>query len=229
MKNSKEYSKKIQSAYRKLSRKHTKPEKISHEQVIDAVIHGVVSAQLSEKEAQAAVGKFAGGFVDWNDLRVSRAEEIVEVLGEDTPVTRAVASTLTRVLASIFNDYHKVSLEALKKMGKRPAKQALEKIDGISHFVIDYCMLTSLRGHAIPLTEAMVHYLRSNELVDPDADEQQIEGFLAKQIPARNGYEFYCLLRRESEAARGRRKKKTKTTSKKTSKPATRAKKKAKK
>ncbi|MHC4541940.1 MAG: hypothetical protein ACYS74_19505 [Planctomycetota bacterium] len=229
MKNSKEYSKKIQSLYRKLSRKHAKPQKVSHEQVIDAIIHGVVSAQLSEKEAASAVGKFAGCFVDWNDLRVSRAEEIVEVMGGDTPVTRAIASTITRILTSIFNDYHKVSLEALKKIGKRPAKQALEKIDGISRFVVDYCMLTSLRGHAMPLTEGMVDYLRSNELVDPDADEQQIEGFLAKQISARNGYEFYCLLRRESETARGGRKKKAKTTRKKTSKSTSRPRKRAKK
>ncbi|UCC98142.1 MAG: hypothetical protein JSW66_20130 [Phycisphaerales bacterium] len=229
MKNSKEYSKKIQALYRKLSRKHAKAQKVSHEQVIDAIIHGVVSARLSEKEAESAVGKFAGSFVDWNDLRVSRAEEIVEVLGDDTPVTRAIASTITRILTGIFNDYHKVSLEALKKMGKRPAKQALERIDGISRFVIDYCMLTALRGHAIPLTERMVDYLRSNELVAPDADEQQIEGFLAKQISARNGYEFYCLLRRESETARGRRKKKAKTTRKKTSRSTARTRKKAKK
>jgi endonuclease III len=224
MKNSKEYSKKIHSLYRKLNRKHPKMQKVSHEQVIDAVVHGIVSAQLREKEAEAVIEKFAGSFVDWNDLRVSRTEEIVEVLGDDTPTTRAIASTLTRVLTSIFNDYHKVSLEALKKIGKRPAKQALEKIEGISRFVVDYCMLTSLRGHAIPLTERMVDYLKSNELVDPDADEQQTEGFLAKQIPAKNGYEFYCLLRRESETARGRRKKKVKTTSKKTPKKAARKK-----
>jgi hypothetical protein len=117
----------------------------------------------------------------------------------------------------MFNEYHKVSLEPLKKMGKRPAKHVLEKIEGISRFVVDYCMLTSLKGHAIPLTKTMVEYLKNNELVDPDADEEQIGGFLAKQIPAKNGYEFYELLRRESEAKKSV-KKKPKTTSKKKTK-----------
>jgi hypothetical protein len=108
-----------------------------------------------------------------------------------------------------------VSLEALKKIGKRPARQILEKLDGTSHFVVDYCMLTSLQGHAIPLTKGMIEYLTSKELVYPNADEQQIGGFLAKQISAKKGYEFYALLRRESEARKSKKKKKTKTTSKK--------------
>lgn len=211
MKNSKEYSRKIQNLYRTLSQKHAKVQKVGHKEIIDAIVHGIVSAQLAEKEAESAMAKFAGSFVDWNDLRVSRTEEIVEALGGDTPATRTIASTITKVLNGIFNDYHKLSLEALRKMGKRPARQALEKIDGISRFVVDYCMLTSLQGHAIPLTEAMVDYLKSNELADPDADEEQIEGFLAKQIPAKNGYEFYCILRRESETPGAGGKGKTRT------------------
>ena len=186
MKNSKEYSKKIQGLYRTLSQQHGKVQKVSHEEVVDAIIHAFVSAQLTEQEAESAMQRFAGYFVDWNDLRVSRAEEIVEALGSDTPATRAVASAIISVLNSIFNEYHKVSLEALRKVGKRPARQALEKIDGISRFAADYCMLTSLHGHAIPLTEKMTEYLKANELVDPQADAQQIEGFLTKQVPAKN-------------------------------------------
>jgi hypothetical protein len=142
-------------------------------------------------------------------LRVSRAEEIIEVLGADTSVTRDIASALISALRAVFEKYNRVSLEALKKNSKRPAKQALQKIDGTTSFVVNYCMLTSLQGHAIPLTKKMIEYLRSNELVHPEADEQEIEGFLARQISAENAYEFYALLRRQSEARRTKRKKKT--------------------
>jgi len=215
--------------YRTLSQKHPKVQKVSHEQVVDAVIHALVNEQLTEQEAGSAMQRFAGYFVDWNDLRVSRAEEIVEALGGDTPAARAVASALIRVLNSIFNEYHKVSLETMRKVGKRPAKQALEKIDGISRFAVDYCMLTSLHGHAIPLTEKMTEYLKDNGLVGPDADEQQIEGFLTKQVPAKSGYEFYALLRRESEVAKSSRKRKTATTGQETPETKPKAKKKEKK
>lgn len=217
MKNSKNYSNKIQKLYRSLSRKYPKVQKVSHEKVIDALIYAVISSEMSEKQTDSVIRKFAEYFVDWNDLRVSRVEEIVEVLGKDTTATTDIALTINRILTSIFNDYHKVSLESLRKIGKRPAKQALEKIDGISRYMVEYCLLTALGGHAIPLTDRMIKYLRNNELVNPDADDQQIGGFLAKQISAKNGYEFYALLRQESESARDKKKTKAKTTRKKKS------------
>ena len=214
MKNSKEYSKKMQRLYRSLNRKYRSIQRVSHDEAVHAVVCGIIGENMSEKAAAAAIKRLPGHFVDLNDLRASQVEEIVEMLGNDTPVTRDIALTITRVLQGMFNEYHKVSLEALAKIGKRPARQALEKIDGISRFVVDYCMLTSLGGHAIPLTKKMIEYLRSNELVDAEADAQEIGGFLAKQISAKNGYAFYALLRRESEARRSRDMRKAKTTTK---------------
>ena len=61
----------------------------------------------------------------------------------------------------------------------------------------------------------MIKYLKSNELVNPDADQQQIEGFLAKQISAKNGYEFYAIIRQESESTKVKKKTKARTTRKK--------------
>lgn len=209
MENSKEYSKKVHKLYRSLKRKYPKVQKTVYDEPVDALVYAIVSENMSETATRSALKRFADYFVDFNDLRVSRAEEIIETLGEDTPVTRDIASALTRALGEVFSEYNTLSLEALKRIGKRPAKQALEEMGGTSRFVVDYCMLTSLRGHTIPLTKKMIEYLKSNELVHPDADERQIEGFLARQISAENAYEFYALLRRQSESRRGRTKRKT--------------------
>jgi endonuclease III len=229
MKNSKEYAKKVQTLYRSLSHKHPKVQEAKYDEVVDSIIYAILSAELNEKAAESAMTRFTDHFVGWNDMRVSRVEEIVEVLGKDTPATKDIALTLVKVLRTIFDTYHKVNLEALKKIGKRPARQALEKIDGLSHFAVDYCMLVALKGHAIPLTSKMLEYLRSRELVDPDTDEQQITGFLVKQIPAKNGYNFYALLRYESEKSKITKKRKTKTATKKKTKTRKRTVKKAKK
>ncbi len=233
MKNSKEYAKKIQKLYRTLARMQNKVQKPDDEEVTNALVYAIISNVMTENAATAAVKRLSSHFVDWNDLRVAKTEEIVEVLEKDTQSTRNMASTLTAALNGIFNQYHTVNLEALKKAGKRPARQALEKIEGVGRFAVDYCMLTSLKGHAIPLTDRMLEYLRANDLVDQDADEQTVEGFLAKQIPAKNGYGFYVLLRHESEksdptkARRTRKKTKTsKEIKKKTTKKKTQQKKK---
>lgn len=199
MKNSKDYSKKISTLYNSLKRKHAKVPEVSYSQIVDALIYGIISEKLSEKETEAAIKRFNEYFVDWNDLRVSRPEEISEMLGCDNAENRQIALTLTKVLNKIFNENHQVNIEGLHKLGKRPARQKLEKMEELSRFAIDYCMLTALASHAIPLTENMIEYLKNNDLVDLGADAQTIEGFLAKQISAKNGYEFYKLLRHESE------------------------------
>jgi len=209
MKNSKEYARKIQKLYRLLKRKYPKAQEVTYDEPVDAVVYAIVSENMDENLAQSAMKRFADYFVDLNDLRVSRADEIVEVLGADTPVSRDVALALTRALSAVFNKYNTVSLKAMKRIGKRPAKQAMEKMNGVSPFVVNYCMVTSLQGHAVPLTRKMIDYLRSEELVHPGADEQEIEGFLARQISAENAYEFYALLRRASESYKPRRKRRT--------------------
>jgi len=216
MKNSKEYSKKVRRLYGLLKRERAKVKKVIYDEPADALVYAIVSENMSEAAAESAIKRFTNYFVDLNDLRVSQTEEIVEMLGEDTTATRDTASTLTRALRAVFDAYHTVSLSPLKRIGKRPAKQVLEKMDAVSHFVVNYCMLTSLEGHAIPLTKRMIEYLRNNELIHPDADEQETEGFLTKQISTENAYEFYALLRRESESHKGKRRKKATIKGKKT-------------
>lgn len=224
MKNSKEYATRLQKLYRGLKRAHPKVEVVTHDDPLDALIYGIIGEYTSDAATVRAMKGFQSVFVDWNDLRVSRVEEIIEVLQEDNAAARKAATALVTALRAVFDEYHTLSLQPLKKIGKRPAKQAIEDLDGVGHFVVSYCMLTALQGHAIPLTETMATYLKENEIVDPDADASDIEGFLTRQVAAKNAYEFYSLLRRESESPKVAKKTTKKT--RKTAKKATPAKKK---
>ena len=206
MKDSKEYSKRVRKLYRSLKRKYPRAEKVVYDEPTEALVYATLSEHMSEPAARAASKRFEDYFIGLNDIRVSRPEEIMEALGAETRVAKEAALVLLRVLGAIFAKYNTVSLEALKKLSKRQAKQVLVKLDGTSRFAVNYCMLTSLQGHGIALTERMLEYLRANELVDPEADEQQIEGFLSRQVSAEDGYEFYAVLRDESERGRRRRK-----------------------
>ncbi len=202
MKNNKEYSKKLQKFYRELKRDHAKVEKVFFEEPLEAIVYAMVSENVTIIETRSATRRLDDYFVDVNELRVSRSGEIAEVLGYGTSKARDTARTLTTVLRAVFNQSNAISLKDLRKMGKRQARKKLEQIDGITNFAVDYCMLTSLKGHAMPLTGKMVEYLQSNDLVDPKADKKDIEGFLSKQVRADRALEFYTLLRATSEAAK---------------------------
>lgn len=199
MRKSREYAQRLQRLYRGLKREHAKIEPVTYDDPVDALIYGVISEKMSASAAEAAMRAIRRTFVNWNDLRVSRPEEIVEMLGHDTPASRDMALLLTAALRAVFDLHHTVSLQALKKLGKRPARQAIERLGDLSRFSVNYCMLTSLQAHAVPLTEPMLGYLRQHKIVDAQADEEDIEGFLTRQVSAKNAYEFYALLREECE------------------------------
>jgi hypothetical protein len=216
MKDSKKYADKLLKTFRSLKREYGKVDKPKYEFSTDALIYAIVSENMTDSAAGAAIKKLARHFVDWNDLRVSRAEEIVDVLGKDSAENQHVADVLTQSLNTIFNKYDVVNLDGLKEAGKRQAKALLEKLLPSSRFVINYTVLTALDGHAIPLTPRMLDYLKSNELVQSDAAIEEIEGFLERQISALQAYEFYAVFRRESEtAAKNNDKKSDKKESKK--------------
>ena len=206
MKNSTEYAKRVKKLYLSLRRKSPKVQKLVYEDPVDALVYGIISENMTNSKTRGVMKRVEDNFVDLNDLRVSLSAEVIEILGENSSVTRNIAENLSRALGYVFSNYNCMSLESLKKQGKRPAKQTLEKIDGASRFVVNYCMLTALGGHAVPLTRKMVEYLKNNELVAPRANEQDIEGFLTRQVSATNGYEFYTLLRQESETRRAKKK-----------------------
>ncbi len=216
MKNSKEYSTKIRKLYLSLKKESPKVRKVSYEEPLDAVVYGIVSRNITEQEAHAAMKKFSDYFVNLNDLRVSRVEEIVETLGVDIQLGKNIAVNLLAVLKAVFEKFNVTSLETLKKMAKRPARSVLEKFVGDNRFVIDYCMLTALKAHAIPLTDQMIEFLKSNQLADPEAGHEEIEGFLARQVSAENAYEFYMLLRRGCETGKIEQAKAKAKTAKKT-------------
>jgi hypothetical protein len=205
MKNSKEYSEKVNKLFRKLKKGGVKVEQIDYEEPVDSLIYATIGENTTKSEARKALRRAQDYFVDMNELRVSRNDEIEEVLGGKGEEFSNTAIRLRTLLNNIFNKYNSLTLKALKKEGKRPAKEALEKIEGVSSYAVNYCMLLSLGGHAIPLTSKMLVYLRGNDLVHPDATEQEIEGFLARLIPANKGYEFYYLLRLASDKYKPRK------------------------
>ena len=205
MKNSKEYGKKIAKLYRSLKQKHAKVKKREFDDPADAIVYAIVSENIRKSAAKSVFKKMEAHFVDSNDLRVSRTEEIYDIMDIASEDSEKIASKLTEFLSAIFIKYDTVNLEELKEIGKRQAKKDLEGLGILSRFVICYCFLTSLGGHAIPLTKKMIEYLKGNEVVHPDASDDEIEGFLERQISAANGYEFYTLIREKSE--KGRKKK----------------------
>ena len=67
MKNSKEYSKKIQTLYRSLKRKYAKPKKIIYDEPLDAIVYAIVSENITNKQAESAFKRIKYSALCMND------------------------------------------------------------------------------------------------------------------------------------------------------------------
>ena len=200
MKDSKEYSPKLTKLFRSLKRKYGKADIPTYDDPVQSIVDALVSENMNQDAAAKAMKRMKSHFVDLNDVRVCRNEEILEVFRDTSPEAEKSASAITKTLNTIFEKYDKVSLDTLGHDGKRQAKKDLEEVEGLTSFAVSYCFLTALDGHAIPLNEKMLTYLRDNDLVHPEASEHDIAGFLERAIAATDAYTFYVALRTEAEA-----------------------------
>jgi endonuclease III len=199
MKNSKDYCGKIKKLFQTLKKNAPAVTPVNYDTPVDAIVYAFISAFTTEANASRIFKRVGAHFVDLNDLRVSRPEEITEVFGDMSESATASAEAMTRVLNAIFDKFDKMTLSGLTDDGKRQARKNLEEIPGMTPFTVAYTFLAALEGHAIPLTEKMVEYLVQNGMVHPESTLQEIESFLERQISAADAYTFYVLLRAEAE------------------------------
>lgn len=207
MKDSKTYQANL-AKFWKPSKSKENASKPVYENPVDAIVYSAIKERFNESTTAKMVKKIYSHFVDLNDLRVSRQEEIIDILGGSEPEHKEVADTLTVVLNSLFDKNDCLNLDELKLEGKRKIKEELEKLKGMTSFMISYVMLVCFDGHSIPLNKNMIDFFVKNEILDADEPIEKMQGFLERQVPAVCGYDFFCHFLLESE---GGKKTKTKT------------------
>jgi endonuclease III len=199
MKNTNQYIQKLKKIFSILKKGDEKPKKPVYHDPIEAIVFAVLCEKSTESCAKAALKKIQSHFVDFNDLRVARAEEIAEVISPDIEEPEKCAAKLTLLLNAIFQKYDCLVTEDLTSTGKRGTKEILEKFNGMTNFISSYIMLIVCNAHAVPLTEKMIQYLKAYNVIDPKLENEQIVAFVEKQISAANAYTFYTLVRHDSE------------------------------
>lgn len=201
MKNTTQYSQKIKKLFNALKKSAEKPKKPASSDLIEAIIFAALCQNRPESSAKAALKKIQSHFVDYNDLRVARREEIVEVIGSDITDAPKTAEAITSLLNAIFQKYDCLAPEDFAGAGKKNAREILEKFNGMTAFICNYVMLVVLNAHAVPLTDKMIEYLKANDLIDPQWDSPQTISFIEKQTSASDTYAFYAVIRHDSELA----------------------------
>jgi endonuclease III len=209
MRNATKHAEDLRSLLRRLSREG-KPQPMEPQDPLRALVRAAMSFDMPDAKAEEAMQAINKEFVDLNELRVATDLEIHELLGVRYPAIERRVAMITQSLNAIFEREHTMNLDRLKSVSKRDARQFLRELPDSHPFVEAYIMLFSFEGHAVPMDDLMLDYLRSQKIATDKSTLDDVQKFLEHQLKAEEVYESYYYLRRAaasegSEAERPRR------------------------
>ncbi|MEJ5341223.1 MAG: hypothetical protein WHT09_06610 [Thermogutta sp.] len=132
-------------------------------------------------------------FFDWNEIRVCTIRDLSEA-GEGLPDPAAAATRIKYPLQHIFESTYSFDMEDLRKLTLGQAIERLQKIEGVSRFMVSYVVQNALGGHTIPLDMASLRVLNLLGLADESEVASGTVAGLERAIPKSKGVEFAWLL-----------------------------------
>ncbi len=189
MKNGTLYGKKIKQAYSKFRGERTS-EPPDVRPPVEQLILAVLSQETSLDRAEKAFSQILDDMVDYNELRVSTPAEVSSSISKHIPRSVQRAKTLLTVLNAVFQLEYTISLEHLSSKGVREIKSYLSDLDGITPYTMASVMLWSLGGHAIPVNDVALEFLKENDLVDANASSAEVQSFLERHVSSSDAKEF---------------------------------------
>ena len=209
MKNATKHADELKSLTKRLLKEH-KPEPRQPQEPLKALVRAAMSFDMPDAKADEAMRLIDREFVDLNELRVATDLEIQELLGTRYPAIERRVAMITQSLNDIFEREHTLSLDRLKTVSKRDARQFLRELPDIHPFVEAYVMLFAFDGHAFPIDEETLDYLREQGIVEDGATLDEAQRFVEHQLKAEECHDLFAALRRVVSDEGGRAKKKAK-------------------
>lgn len=204
MKHGSEYASKVKRFYRQMVKQFGRPETPAATDPIDQLIVGILSCCTTDQKAAAVYRRLREQTVDLNELRVTPAIELAEMIGNGVPLARDKAQRIVDALNAVRRRQDKIDLSCLRQRIRREAREYLESLEGVDKAAAASVMLFSLGGHAIPVDDMILYALRQEGLVDPGADLAEVQAFLERAIPAEEAACFTILLSRYAAQKAGR-------------------------
>jgi endonuclease III len=190
MKNAKTYEK----AVRKLLGQLPRRKRFGPEDPMEILLESILLSNAAVGQAQEALAVLKREYVDFNELRVAPAREIVELIGEDYPQGRQKANIITTVLRNLFVSVGTLSLESLRDLPKRELRRRLQEL-GLDSFAGAAVTLRVFGGHAVPVDAALVEVLEQDGLVHPGSRVEDVQGFLERVVSQKDAPEVFEALR----------------------------------
>lgn len=161
--------------------------------LLEQLLYACCLENARYEAADEAFHRLQESYFDWNEIRVTTVTEMSEAL-HNLPDPAAASTRIKKNLQSIFETRYSFDIEDMRKMNQGKAVQELEKMGGMTPFVLGYLIQNAFGGHTIPASSSIFKILVATGIVtQQEADKQQTPG-LDRAIPKTKGIEFASCL-----------------------------------
>lgn len=165
----------------------------SNRLVLEHMIYGCCLENSTFEAADEAFAKLQENYFDWNEVRVTTVDELVEDC-RSLSHPKEAAACLKKTLHGIFEHYYQFDLDFLRKENLSKAVQTFQKFNGVSPFVVSHAAQNGLGGHSIPIDRSMLNLFYVLGIVSEDEIAKGRVPGLERTIPKAKGADFFVLV-----------------------------------
>lgn len=176
----------------KVLKKHYKPVLAPERTLLEHLLYACCLENAPFDKADEAFAALQQNYFDWNEVRVTSANELAEIFAP-LPQPLAAAQRIKKLLQGQFDAIFTFDLEPLKKQNLGKSIKDIEKF-GATPFAQAYVTQNALGGHAIAADEGTFDILVVlGILSDSEAGKGLLPG-LERAVPKNKGAEFFSEL-----------------------------------
>ncbi len=183
----------IQLLHKVVTKHYTPVPAVEDRSVLEQLLYACCLEDVPYDAADEAFHRLQESFFDWNEVRVTTVSELCETL-HNLPEPAAAALRIKKNLQSLFETRYSFDIDDMAKLNQGKAIAELEKLAGMTKFVLGYMTQNALGGHAIPVSNSIMQILLATEIVSPaEAQKGQAPG-IERTIPKTKGSAFASCL-----------------------------------
>ena len=174
----------------KVVTKHFTPVPASEDRnVLEHLVYACCLEDAKYEQADEAFHRLRESFFDWNEIRVTTVTELGESL-QSLPDPLAAAVRVKQNLQSLFESRYSFEIDDMTKMNQGKALQELEKLKGMTKFVLSYVVQNALGGHSIPVSSSVMQVLLACEIVSEAEAAKGLAPGLERTVAKTKGTAF---------------------------------------
>lgn len=131
----------------------------------------------------AALGRLRQEFVDWNEVRVARGQEVARVLGRDIPDAERAALRIKEEYNAFFDKKGVLGFEFLAAGKPAETRRALgQQLPHLGKGAVSLLLYEFCAGASLPLSDEGLKQARKDGVAGKNSDRNQLSRVLADSL-----------------------------------------------